>query len=106
MILLIDNFDSFVFNLSRYLRLLGQETLVVRNNAIRADRAVSVSGALDRVEGARGNDLAAALAQLEEAAMALEVDSRASRVGDARGTDRGRMRSLSATLRGVASSMR
>ena len=79
---------------------------LMRNNAIRADRAVSVSGALDRVEGARGNDLAAALAQLEEAAMALEVDSRASRVGDARGTDRGRMRSLSATLRGVASSMR
>ena len=40
MILLIDNFDSFVFNLSRYLRLLGQETLVERNNAIDADAIV------------------------------------------------------------------
>ena len=37
MILLIDNFDSFVFNLARYLRLLGQETIVKRNNAVDAD---------------------------------------------------------------------
>lgn len=34
MILLIDNYDSFVFNLSRYFRRLGQETLVVRNDAL------------------------------------------------------------------------
>ena len=34
MILLIDNYDSFVHNLARYLRRLGQETLVVRNDAI------------------------------------------------------------------------
>ena len=33
MILLIDNYDSFVFNLARYLRRLGHETLVVRNDA-------------------------------------------------------------------------
>jgi anthranilate synthase/aminodeoxychorismate synthase-like glutamine amidotransferase len=33
-ILLIDNYDSFVHNLARYLRRLGQETLVVRNDAI------------------------------------------------------------------------
>ncbi|MFO0918714.1 MAG: aminodeoxychorismate/anthranilate synthase component II [Planctomycetaceae bacterium] len=33
MILLIDNYDSFVFNLARYLEELGQETLVVRNDA-------------------------------------------------------------------------
>jgi anthranilate synthase component 2 len=31
-VLLIDNYDSFVFNLSRYLRELGCETLVVRND--------------------------------------------------------------------------
>ena len=36
MILLIDNFDSFVHNLARYLRRLGQETMVVRNNEIDA----------------------------------------------------------------------
>ncbi|HEV3005237.1 MAG TPA: aminodeoxychorismate/anthranilate synthase component II [Pirellulales bacterium] len=34
MILLIDNYDSFVFNLARYFRRLGQETHVVRNDAI------------------------------------------------------------------------
>jgi anthranilate synthase/aminodeoxychorismate synthase-like glutamine amidotransferase len=34
MILLIDNYDSFVHNLARYLRRLGQKTLVVRNDAI------------------------------------------------------------------------
>jgi anthranilate synthase component 2 len=36
-LLLIDNFDSFVHNLARYLRRLGQETLVARNNAIDLD---------------------------------------------------------------------
>ena len=34
MILLIDNFDSFVYNLARYLEELGQECEVVRNDAI------------------------------------------------------------------------
>jgi anthranilate synthase component II len=34
MILLIDNYDSFVFNLARHFERLGQETLVVRNDAI------------------------------------------------------------------------
>jgi len=35
MLLLIDNYDSFVFNLARYFRRLGQETRVVRNDAFR-----------------------------------------------------------------------
>jgi anthranilate synthase/aminodeoxychorismate synthase-like glutamine amidotransferase len=34
MILLVDNYDSFVHNLARYLRRLGQETRVVRNDAL------------------------------------------------------------------------
>lgn len=34
MILLIDNYDSFVFNLARYFSELGEETRVVRNDAI------------------------------------------------------------------------
>ncbi len=34
MILLIDNYDSFVFNLDRYVRRLGQATEVVRNDAV------------------------------------------------------------------------
>jgi len=38
MLLLIDNFDSFVYNLARYFEELGRETLVVRNDAIDVDR--------------------------------------------------------------------
>jgi len=34
MILIIDNYDSFVFNLARYFQQLGQLTHVVRNDAI------------------------------------------------------------------------
>lgn len=34
MILVIDNYDSFVHNLARYFRLLGQSTEVYRNDAI------------------------------------------------------------------------
>ncbi|PHR98631.1 MAG: aminodeoxychorismate/anthranilate synthase component II [Blastopirellula sp.] len=34
MILLIDNYDSFVYNLARYFELLGQPTVVVRNDQI------------------------------------------------------------------------
>ena len=34
MILLLDNYDSFVFNLARYLQELGAETHVVRNDAL------------------------------------------------------------------------
>ena len=37
-ILLIDNFDSFVHNLARYLRRLGSETQVVRNDCLTVDQ--------------------------------------------------------------------
>jgi anthranilate synthase component 2 len=37
MILLIDNYDSFVYNLARYFQRLGQQTLVVRNDALTID---------------------------------------------------------------------
>lgn len=37
MILLIDNYDSFVFNLARYLCELGCETRVMRNDAVTVD---------------------------------------------------------------------
>lgn len=37
MFLMIDNYDSFVYNLTAYLNELGQETLVVRNDAITLD---------------------------------------------------------------------
>jgi anthranilate synthase/aminodeoxychorismate synthase-like glutamine amidotransferase len=37
MILLVDNYDSFVHNLARYVRELGEEALVVRNDAVSLD---------------------------------------------------------------------
>jgi para-aminobenzoate synthetase component 2 len=37
MLLLIDNYDSFVHNLARYFERLGQSTYVVRNDAINVD---------------------------------------------------------------------
>jgi anthranilate synthase component II len=40
MIVLIDNYDSFVHNLARYLRRLGQETLVLRNDAVSAGEVI------------------------------------------------------------------
>ena len=49
MILLIDNYDSFVFNLARYFERLGQPTRVVRNDAIDA-AAVDVQAALLRAQ--------------------------------------------------------
>lgn len=42
MILLVDNYDSFVFNLERYLKRLGQVTEVVRND--RVDMAAIEAG--------------------------------------------------------------
>jgi anthranilate synthase component II len=39
MLLLIDNYDSFVHNLARYFQRLGQKTVVVRNDAIDAEEA-------------------------------------------------------------------
>ena len=38
MLLLIDNFDSFTFNLAQYLGELGAEVLVLRNNAVDLDQ--------------------------------------------------------------------
>jgi anthranilate synthase component II len=34
LLLVIDNYDSFVFNLARYFRRLGQETVVIRNDEL------------------------------------------------------------------------
>ena len=45
MILLIDNYDSFVFNLARYFERLGQSTHVVRNDAIDAERIAELAPA-------------------------------------------------------------
>jgi para-aminobenzoate synthetase component 2 len=44
MILVIDNYDSFVFNIARYVEELGREAKVVRNDAVDVD-AILASGA-------------------------------------------------------------
>lgn len=43
MILLLDNYDSFVHNLARYLRLLGQDVQIERNDAMTPDQIRSLS---------------------------------------------------------------
>ena len=45
MILLIDNYDSFVYNLARYFRELGCETRVERNDALSVDKIVGLDPA-------------------------------------------------------------
>ncbi len=42
MILLIDNYDSFVYNLSRYLTEMGQDTFVVRNDEVSPAEVLSM----------------------------------------------------------------
>lgn len=42
MILLIDNYDSFVYNLARYFEELGEETVVERNDAIDLESVVDL----------------------------------------------------------------
>jgi anthranilate synthase component II len=42
MIVLVDNYDSFVFNLARYFERLGQRTRVVRNDAASANEIVAM----------------------------------------------------------------
>jgi anthranilate synthase component 2/para-aminobenzoate synthetase component 2 len=43
MLLLIDNYDSFVHNLARYFQRLGQETLVVRNDRITVPQVATLA---------------------------------------------------------------
>ena len=45
-ILVIDNYDSFVFNLVQYLQQLGAECTVVRNDAVQANEASGYDGVL------------------------------------------------------------
>src|SRR5579863_1769212 len=43
MILLIDNYDSFVYNLARYVRELGHEAIVRRHDALALDDIASLA---------------------------------------------------------------
>ena len=45
-ILVIDNYDSFVFNLVQYLQQLGADCTVVRNDSIKVSEADNYDGVL------------------------------------------------------------
>ena len=45
-ILVVDNYDSFVFNLVQYLQQLGAECTVIRNDAVTAEEASKYDGVL------------------------------------------------------------
>ena len=104
-----------VFNVQHQPQVVWDPTVTVarayldqltRNNAIRTAWAVGISGALERFEGQpSGLEQAELSTQLEQMALDLEGDSRVSVAGE-RPTDRSRLRSLAATLRGLAGSMR
>ena len=43
MILIIDNYDSFVHNLARYVRLLGHPTMIIRNDKITLNEVETIN---------------------------------------------------------------
>ena len=45
MLLIIDNYDSFTFNLVHYFEELGAQTRVVRNDAISVDEVLALAPA-------------------------------------------------------------
>ncbi|MEA9859475.1 aminodeoxychorismate/anthranilate synthase component II [Xanthomonas campestris pv. raphani] len=42
MLLMLDNYDSFTYNLVQYLQVLGAEVMVVRNDAMRVDQIAAL----------------------------------------------------------------
>ena len=42
MLLMLDNYDSFTYNLVQYLQALGAEVRVVRNDAMRVDQIAAL----------------------------------------------------------------
>jgi hypothetical protein len=78
---------------------------LMRSDAIRADRAVTVSTALNRVASATNdNERERTATDLREAAVELESDSRNSLPSNS-DSDRIRMRSLANSMRNLASSL-
>ena len=50
-VLLIDNYDSFVYNLARYVRELGETPLVRRHDAITVDEILDLHLYLKNFQG-------------------------------------------------------
>jgi anthranilate synthase/aminodeoxychorismate synthase-like glutamine amidotransferase len=55
LVLLIDNYDSFTYNLYQYLGELGAETRVVRNDAMTADEALALGPRVIVISPGPGN---------------------------------------------------
>ena len=73
MILLIDNYDSFTFNLYQYLGELGEELKVVRNDQITAEQALALAPERIVISPGPGNP--------DQAGISLEVIRRAADAG-------------------------
>lgn len=75
MILVIDNYDSFTYNLVHYLNELGAETLVYRNDALSVDEALGLKpqGVLLSPGPCTPNEAGICLALLEAAPQDLPI---------------------------------
>ncbi|RYF99435.1 MAG: aminodeoxychorismate/anthranilate synthase component II, partial [Caulobacteraceae bacterium] len=75
MILVIDNYDSFTYNLVHYLNELGAETLVYRNDALSVDEALGLKpqGVLLSPGPCTPNEAGICLALLEAAPNDLPI---------------------------------
>jgi anthranilate synthase component 2 len=75
MILVIDNYDSFTYNLVHYLNELGAETLVYRNDALSVDEALGLQpqGVLLSPGPCTPNEAGICLALLEAAPESLPI---------------------------------
>lgn len=74
MILVIDNYDSFVFNLARYVRELGDAVEVIRNDVITVDDALAMKPAGIIISpGPCGPDEAGISTQLSRTAIANSI---------------------------------
>ncbi len=71
MYLLIDNYDSFTYNLVHYLGELGADVVVKRNDAVRADEALRL--------GARGLVISPGPCDPDKAGICLELIKKAAR---------------------------
>jgi anthranilate synthase component 2 len=72
-ILIIDNYDSFVHNIARYVRELGREAMVVRNDAIAADTMAEVDAVIISPGPCTPNEAGASLAVVRSLAGRLPM---------------------------------
>ena len=73
MILVIDNYDSFVHNIARYVRELGREAMVVRNDALAADAMAEVDAVIISPGPCTPNEAGASLAVIRSLAGKLPI---------------------------------